>query len=172
MHASNGILFNHESPVRGETFVTRKIVRGIVRILAGNQEKLFLGNLDAIRDWGFAGEYVELMWRILQLKTPIDVVVGTGRSASVRDFVEIVCRQLEIPLKWQGSGLSEVGLLRLGKNFQSVIEIDPEYFRANEVGNLLADASYAQEVLSWKAEVSLEELVRKMIDAEVKLKVT
>jgi GDPmannose 4,6-dehydratase len=170
MHASNGILFNHESPVRGETFVTRKIVRGIVGILAGNQEKLYLGNLDAIRDWGFAGEYVELMWRILQLEIPIDVVVGTGRSASVRDFVEIVCRQLEIPLKWQGSGLSEVGLLRLGKDFQSAIEIDPEYFRANEVGNLLADASYANEVLSWKAKVSLEELIRKMIEAELKLK--
>ena len=171
LHASNGILFNHESPVRGETFVTRKIVRGLVSIMMGKQEKLFLGNLDAIRDWGYAGEYVELMWRILQLKFPVDVVVGTGRSASVRDFVEIVCHQLEIPLMWEGKGLSEVGLLRLGNDVKSAIVIDPGYFRANEVGNLLADASYAHELLSWKVEVPLEELIRKMIEAEVKIKV-
>jgi GDPmannose 4,6-dehydratase len=164
MHATNGILFNHESAVRGETFVTRKIVRGLRSILAGSQEVLYLGNLDAMRDWGYAGEYVELMWKMLQLDKGDDFVVGTGRSVSVRTFVELVAAELQIPFTWEGSGANEVGIR--SDDGQILVRIDEEYYRPNEVNYLLADAAKAFVTLKWKPTVSVEQLVKLMVNEE------
>lgn len=164
MHATNGILFNHESPVRGETFVTRKIVRGLCAISAGIQETLYLGNLEAMRDWGYAGEYVELMWKMLQMPKGDDFVVGTGRSVSVRYFVELVAEELAIPLIWKGSGEDEIGI-RPDTN-QVIIRIDREYYRPNEVNYLLADAKKAFKILDWQPQVTVEKLVEIMVMAE------
>jgi GDPmannose 4,6-dehydratase len=164
MHATNGILFNHESAVRGETFVTRKIVRGLKSILAGSQEVLYLGNLDAMRDWGYAGEYVELMWKMLQLDKGDDYVVGTGRSVSVRTFVELVAAELQIPFTWEGSGANEVGIR--SDDGKILVRIDEEYYRPNEVNYLLADAAKAFVTLKWKPTVSVEQLVKLMVNEE------
>ena len=164
MHATNGILFNHESPVRGETFVTRKIVRGLKAIIGGSQEILYLGNIEAMRDWGYAGEYVELMWKMLQMPHGDDFVVGTGRSVSVRTFVDLVAKELSIPLAWIGEGEDEVGI-RTDTN-QVIIKIDKEYYRPNEVNYLLADAHKALKVLDWKPNISLEQLVLLMVKEE------
>jgi len=166
MFASNGILFNHESPRRGETFVTRKITRGLARIKVGKEEVLYLGNLDAKRDWGYAKEYVEGMWRILQTDAPDDFVLATGETHTVREFVEAVAKRLGFTLKWQGSKESERGIdAHTGK---TIIEIDPRYYRPAEVDLLLGDASKAKSVLGWEPKTRFEELAQLMADADLK----
>ena len=174
MYACNGILFNHESPRRGETFVTRKITRAVANILAGKQKKLYLGNLEAKRDWGFAPEYVECQWLILQQEKPDDYVIGTGESHSVREFVELAFNYAGVEIEWQGNGLSERGIIRSStsadlKIGDVVIAIDPEYFRPAEVDYLLADASKASEKLNWKPKVTFQGLVKIMVDADMEL---
>ena len=165
LFACNGILFNHESPRRGETFVTRKITRAAARIKRGMQECLFLGNLDAKRDWGFAGDYVEAMWLMLQHSEPDDYVVATGETYSVRKFAEMVFSRLDMPLIWQGEGVHEKGIdSRSGK---IVIEIDPKYFRPAEVDLLLGDPAKAKQALNWEPKTSFKELVNMMVDADV-----
>ncbi len=175
--ACNGILFNHESPRRGETFVTRKITRATANIIAGKQKKLYLGNLEARRDWGFAPEYVECQWLMLQQNEPSDYVIGTGENHSVREFVEYAFNYAGIELEWQGKGLNEKGIVssltstaNLNINVGDVlVEIDPYYFRPSEAGYLLADASKAKKKLNWEPKVIFEELVKIMIDADMEL---
>ncbi|RJQ18367.1 MAG: GDP-mannose 4,6-dehydratase [Nitrospiraceae bacterium] len=172
MFACNGILFNHESPRRGETFVTRKITRAVTRIIAGLQNKLYLGNLEARRDWGFAPEYVECQWLMLQQDRPDDYVIGTGESHSVREFVEQSFSYAGIEIEWQGNGLYEKGIVRSSSSSGTntgdvVVEIDPKYFRPAEVDFLLADASKAKEKLRWEPRVTFEELVKIMVDADM-----
>lgn len=163
-HASNGILFNHESPIRGETFVTRKITRAVAAIDAGHQERLYLGNLDAERDWGHARDYVAGMWAILQHDTPGDYVMATGECHSVREFVEIAFEHIGQPIEWRGTGLDEKGyLVRSGT---PVVEINPRYFRPTEVHQLLGDASKARQELNWTPRTSFPELVAEMVDAD------
>lgn len=164
MYACNGILFNHESPVRGETFVTRKITRGLTRIKLGLQEKLYLGNLDSLRDWGHARDYVEMQWRMLQQDRPEDFVIATGVQHSVREFVTLAADILGIKLNWQGSGVQETAV---DLNGATVIAVDPRYFRPSEVDTLLGDPSYAHERLGWKPKVSFEELVKEMVEADL-----
>jgi GDPmannose 4,6-dehydratase len=164
--ACNGILFNHESPVRGETFVTRKITRGIARIKYGLQEKICLGNLDAQRDWGYAGDYVEAMWLILQQEEPDDFVIATGETHSVREFVERAFAAAGITIAWQGSGLDEKAYdVNTGK---VVVEIEPRYFRPTDVDLLRGDSTKAQQKLGWKPRVTFEALVRLMVAADLK----
>ncbi|WP_298435360.1 GDP-mannose 4,6-dehydratase [Geobacter sp.] len=167
MFACNGILFNHESPRRGETFVTRKITRAATRIKLGLQERLFLGNLDAKRDWGFAGDYVEAMWMMLQQPEPDDYVVATGETCSVRLFAEKVFARLDMPLVWQGMGINEKGID--SKTGRIVIEIDPKYFRPAEVDLLLGDPTKAKSNLGWKPRTDFDGLVNMMVDADLKL---
>ena len=163
IHASNGILFNHESPRRGETFVTRKITQGLSKINAGLQECIYLGNIDALRDWGHAQDYVEMMWLMLQQKEPQDYVISTGRQYSVRYFLEICSKQLNWEgLIWEGKGVNEIG--RRSDNGDIVVRIDKRYFRPSEVETLLGDSSLAQEKLGWEPKKSLEELVSEMIE--------
>jgi GDPmannose 4,6-dehydratase len=177
LFACNGILFNHESPRRGETFVTRKITRAVAAILAGRQDKLFLGNLDAKRDWGFAPEYVECQWLMLQQDRPEDFVIGTGESHTVREFVERAFAYAGIELEWKGKGGAEHGIVRsltsAGRSKLKpgsiVIEIDPRYFRPTEVDYLLADPSKAMKVLRWKPKITFTELVKVMVDADLEL---
>jgi GDPmannose 4,6-dehydratase len=159
IHASNGILFNHESPVRGETFVTRKITRGLARIKLGLQDCLYLGNLNARRDWGHARDYVEAMWLMLQQDAPDDYVIATGRQRSVRDFVNAAARELGLMLSWQGSGVEEQALDAGGV---CRVAVDPRYFRPTEVDSLLGDGAKARERLGWSARTSFEELVAEM----------
>ncbi len=166
MYACNGILFNHESPRRGETFVTRKITRGLARILAKKEKCLFLGNLDAKRDWGYAGDYVEGMWRMLQQKKPDDFVLATGQTHSVREFVEECAKYLNIDLAWKGKGTKEVGINK--KNNKTIIKIDPKYYRPAEVDLLLGDPAKAKEKLSWKPKTSFKKLVEIMLKADLK----
>jgi GDPmannose 4,6-dehydratase len=162
MYACNGILFNHESPIRGETFVTRKITRAAVRIARGVQEKLFLGNLSAQRDWGHAKDYVEGMWRMLQQDQPEDFVLATGVTHTVRSFCEMAFDRLNIQLRWEGEGAEERGInVATG---ESIIEIDPRYFRPTEVDLLIGDPTKAKEKLGWTATYTLEEMVAEMID--------
>ncbi|MCK4794931.1 MAG: GDP-mannose 4,6-dehydratase, partial [Desulfobacteraceae bacterium] len=174
LFASNGILFNHESPRRGETFVTRKITRAIARIRLGLQGKLYLGNLEARRDWGFAPEYVEAMWLMLQQDSPDDFAIGTGESHSVREFCQLAFKEAGIQLEWRGSGIEEVGVVassakslppRLG---DVVIAIDPRYFRPTEVEFLLADISRARKEIGWEPKVTFEEVVQIMVSADIK----
>jgi GDPmannose 4,6-dehydratase len=165
MFAVNGILFNHESPRRGETFVTRKITRAVAAIASGHQEALYLGNLDAQRDWGFAGDYVEAMWRMLQIDEPHDFVIATGETTSVRDFCEIAFDYVNLPISWHGTGVDEVGV---GPDGKVLVRIDPRYFRPAEVDLLLGDASFAREKLGWSPTVTLPELVRMMVDSDLK----
>lgn len=165
MFAVNGILFNHESPRRGETFVTRKITKGLSRIKLGVEEKLYLGNLDAKRDWGYAKDYVEGMWRMLQAKTPDDYVLATNETHSVREFVEKTGKILGMDIKWKGKGLNEKGIDK--KTGKTVVEIDPRYFRPAEVDILLGDPSKAKKKLGWKPKVKFEDLVKIMTLADL-----
>ena len=173
IYACNGILFNHESPRRGETFVTRKITRGLARIDAGLDQCIYMGNLDARRDWGHARDYVEMQWRMLQQKIPEDFVIATGRQESVRRFIELTANALgwnkndskkKIGIIWEGSGLNEVG--RRADSGKIVVKIDPRYFRPSEVETLLGDATKAREKLGWTATTTLEELVQEMVNAD------
>lgn len=161
MFACNGILFNHESPIRGETFVTRKITMAVAKIKKGLQEKLYLGNLDAKRDWGFAGDYVEAMWLMMQQDEPDDFVIATGETHSVREFVELAFMEVGIEIEWQGEGVDEVGMDRETCNV--LIEIDSRYYRPTEVEILIGDPSKAKERLGWEAKVGLQELVKMMM---------
>ena len=158
IHASNGILFNHESPIRGETFVTRKITRALSRIKIGLQKTLYLGNLDAKRDWGHARDYAKAQWMILQNKKPDDFVIATGRQHSVREFVNVTAKSLGIKIEWSGKGLKEVGRY---KN-KVIIKIDPKYFRPTEVDSLIGDPTKAKKILGWKSEISFEEMIKEM----------
>jgi GDPmannose 4,6-dehydratase len=166
MFAVNGILFNHESPRRGETFVTRKITRAVGRIRLGLQGKLYLGNLDAKRDWGFARDYVEAMWLMLQATTPDDYVVATGENHSVREFCELAFAHAGIPLCWEGKGTDERGIAPGGR---VLVEIDPNYFRPTEVDSLLGDARRARSKLGWEPRVGFQDLVRMMVDSDLVL---
>jgi len=165
IYACNGILFNHESPVRGETFVTRKITRALARIKLGLQDCLYLGNLDAMRDWGHARDYVEMMWLMLQQPTPEDFVIATGVQYSVRDFVNAAAQEIGLPLRWQGSGVSEHALDSRGRR---IVAVDPRYFRPAEVSTLLGDASKARTKLGWAPRTSFEELVGEMVREDLK----
>jgi GDPmannose 4,6-dehydratase len=167
LYACNGILFNHESPRRGETFVTRKITRAAVRVKLGMQSCLYLGNLDAKRDWGYAGDYVELMWLMLQQTEPDDYVIATGETHSVREFAERAFARLDMKLQWQGSGVHEKGID--AKTGKIVIEIDPKYFRPTEVDLLLGDPTKAKTKLGWEPKVTFETLVTMMVDADLDL---
>ena len=160
LHASSGILFNHESPRRGETFVTRKITRGLSRISTGEQDILYLGNLNAKRDWGHAKDFVEAMWLMLQQDQPDDYVIATGKQYSVKDFVEEAAPYFGMKIVWMGEGLNEVGIDKLSK--KTVIRVDPKYFRPAEVETLLGDASKAKENLGWEPKTSFKQLVEDM----------
>jgi GDPmannose 4,6-dehydratase len=165
MHASNGILFNHESPIRGETFVTRKITRAVASIECGLQQKLFLGNLDALRDWGHARDFVEGMWLILQQDTPDDYVLATGESHSVREFVEKAFSHVGRTIVWCGSGVEEKGVDK--STGKVLIEVDPRYFRPTEVDALLGDPSKAHSKLGWRHKTSFDKLVAEMVQADL-----
>ena len=165
--ACNGILFNHESPRRGETFVTRKIVIALCKIKLGLQKKLFLGNLDAKRDWGHAKDYVEAMWKILQQKKPEDYVIATGKQYSIRVFTNMVCKKLGFDISWSGKGVNEKGLINSRK--KTIIEIDKNYFRPLDVNTLLGNASKARRKLKWKPKYNLNSLIDEMISEEIKL---
>lgn len=165
MYACNGILFNHESPVRGETFVTRKITRALSRIKLGLQDCLYLGNLDAKRDWGHARDYVEAMWLMLQQEQPNDFVIATGKQYSVRDFVSAAANELGLNIEWKGSGVDERGFDVAGR---CVVQVDPRYFRPTEVETLLGDASKAREKLGWVPRAGFEELVSEMVREDFK----
>lgn len=164
-HASNGILFNHESPIRGETFVTRKITRALARIKLNQQEKLYLGNLSALRDWGHARDYAEAMWLMLQQDEPGDYVIATGEQHSVRDFVSIAAARLGISIEWRGSGVDEKGY---DQNGHCIVEVDARYFRPAEVDTLKGDASLARKKLGWGASVKFSQLVNEMVDADLR----
>lgn len=167
MFAVSGILFNHESPRRGETFVTRKVTRAVCRIKLGLQEKIQLGNLDAKRDWGHARDYVEAMHLMLQQTEPQDFVIATGKQYSVRDFCEAAFDEIGITLEWQGQGVDEKAIDR--NTGKTLIEIDPKYFRPTEVDSLLGDPTRANNILNWKAKIGFKELVKEMIDNDMKL---
>ena len=164
MFACNGILFNHESPIRGETFVTRKITRTLSRIKLNLEEKLYLGNLDALRDWGHARDFVELQWLILQQDDPDDWVIATGEQYSVRDFVNEAAKQLDMDLTWKGKGLDEKAYNSDGK---VIVEVDPTYFRPTEVSTLLGDSTKAKNKLNWSPKTTFNELVKEMIDSDL-----
>ena len=165
IYACNGILFNHESPVRGETFVTRKITRALTRIKLGLQKTLYLGNLDAMRDWGHAKDYVEVQWLMLQQKIPEDFVISTGQQYSVRDFVNIAAKELDLNITWNGNGKNERGSV----DGNVIIKVDKNYFRPTEVETLLGDASKAKKKLGWKPKISFKDLVSEMVREDLKL---
>jgi len=167
MHVSNGILFNHESPRRGPTFVTRKITRAVARIHLGTQKVLFLGNINAKRDWGHARDYVEAMWMILQKEKPDDFVIATGETHSVREFIEKAFKVVNVDIKWQGEAVEEVGLN--AATGEVLVRIDPNYFRPTEVDLLLGNPQKAQRELGWKIKVSFDELVREMVTEDIRL---
>jgi GDPmannose 4,6-dehydratase len=181
MYACNGILFNHESPVRGETFVTRKITRGLARIRLGLQDCLYLGNLDARRDWGHARDYVQMQWLMMQQAQPQDYVIATGHQYSVRDFVENAARKLGLAIRWKGGGTDETGVIESRTDVASlanedtppvgstIVRVDPRYFRPTEVDTLLGDATKAREELGWEPRVSFDELVGEMVAEDLKL---
>ena len=166
IYACNGILFNHESPTRGETFVTRKITRGLARIKVGLQDQLYLGNLDALRDWGHARDYVEMQWRMLQQSEPRDYVIATGEQHSVREFIELSAQFLGMEITWEGAGVEEKGIDNQGN---VVVAVDPRYYRPTEVETLLGDASKARRELGWEPKVSFRELVKEMVDGDLKI---
>ncbi len=174
--ASNGILFNHESPVRGETFVTRKITRAASKIALGLQDKLYIGNLDAQRDWGHAKDYVQVMWMILQAKKPDDWVIASGRTSSVRDFLKIAFSCVGIELSFKGKGINERGLVASCKNpkyqldiGREIVVVDPNYFRPTEVDLLIGDSSKAKRELGWEPKYTLETIIQEMMDSDLKL---
>jgi GDPmannose 4,6-dehydratase len=176
MFACNGILFNHESPLRGETFVTRKVTRAVARIALGAQDCLFVGNLNARRDWGHAKDYVEAQWLMLQQPTPEDFVIATGEQHSVRDFITASAKELEIEMGWKGKGADEVGVVAKAsrrwpalKEGQTIVRIDPRYFRPSEVDTLLGDPTKARTKLGWKPKISFAELVAEMMREDVRL---
>ena len=174
MYACNGILFNHESPVRGETFVTRKITRAIARISLGIQDCLFLGNMDAKRDWGHAKDYVEMQWLMLQQDEPEDYCIATGVQYSVRDFVNAAAKELGISLRWEGKGLDEQGIISDAGNTslekgQVIIKVDSRYFRPTEVETLLGDPTKAKEKLGWVPKITLEEMVAEMVREDLSI---
>ena len=164
IYACNGILFNHESPVRGETFVTRKITRALARIKLGLQKTLYLGNLNAKRDWGHAKDYVEVQWLMLQQDKPSDFVIATGKQYSVRDFINLAAKNLDMKIEWKGKGEDEIGIY---KN-EEIIKIDTNYYRPTEVESLLGDASKAKKELGWEPKISFEELVKEMVEKDLK----
>jgi len=166
IYACNGILFNHESPLRGETFVTRKITRALARIKLGLQDSLYLGNLNSLRDWGHAKDYVEAQWLMLQQKEPEDFVIATGEQHSVRDFVHLAAKELDMNIIWKGEGVSEKGYLK--NSSKPIIFVDPRYFRPSEVETLLGDPSKAKEKLQWTPKVTFQELVSEMIKEDFK----
>jgi GDPmannose 4,6-dehydratase len=165
MFACNGILFNHESPVRGETFVTRKITRAVARIKYGLQEQLYLGNMDAKRDWGYAGDYVEAMWLILQHTEPEDFVIATGETHSVKEFTQLSFEEVGIFIEWQGEGVNEVGVDRAtGK---VLVRVDPKYFRPTEVDLLIGNPAKAKRLLGWEPKTTFHELIQSMVKADL-----
>jgi GDPmannose 4,6-dehydratase len=166
LHASNGILFNHESPLRGETFVTRKITRAVAAIELGLEEKIYLGNLDASRDWGHARDYAEGMWRILQQPQPDDYVLATGETCTVRRFAEMAFAEVGREIEWRGKGVEERGIDR--KTGKALIEVHPEYFRPAEVDYLVGDATKARQKLGWHHKTTLPEMVREMVQSDLK----
>jgi GDPmannose 4,6-dehydratase len=167
MFASNGILFNHESPIRGETFVTRKITRGVARIEVGLENTLYLGNLEAKRDWGHARDYIEGMHKILQADAPDDFVLATGETRSVREFVELSFAEVGRKIEWRGKGVEETGIDR--KTGKTLVRIDPVYFRPTEVDLLVGDASKAREKLGWKPKMTLAQLVSEMVAGDLEI---
>jgi len=167
IYACNGILFNHESPIRGETFVTRKITRATAKIHLGLQKKLFLGNLDAERDWGHAKDYVEGMWMMMQQEQADDFVLATGKKISVKEFVELSFNEVGISLEWKGKGVDEKGINKA--NGEVLIEIDANYFRPTEVDLLIGDASKARKKLGWKPQLTIEDMVKEMVSSDIKL---
>ncbi|RPE13246.1 GDP-mannose 4,6-dehydratase [Chitinophaga lutea] len=176
MFACNGILFNHESPLRGETFVTRKITRGVAKIALGMQDKLYMGNLDAKRDWGHAKDYVKAMWLILQQDTPEDYVIATGITNTVRDFIRLSFAEIGVELEFTGSGAAEKGIVKTSTNpayplqpGQEVVAIDPRYFRPTEVDLLIGDPTKANKQLNWQPEYDLQSLVKEMVAADIEL---
>jgi len=167
IHASNGILFNHESPIRGETFVTRKITRAVAAIKQGLEDKLFLGNINAVRDWGHAKDFVDGMWRMLQQKTPGDYILATGEQHSVREFVELAFSEIDINIIWAGKGTEEKGLDE--KSGKILVEIDPRYFRPTETDILLGDPTKAQKILNWQHTTSFAQLIHEMVTHDIDL---
>jgi len=167
IYACNGILFNHESPVRGETFVTRKITRAAAKISLGLQEKVFMGNIDAERDWGHARDYVEGMWLMLQQDKADDFVLATGKKISVRHFIELAFAEVNITVEWKGKGEKEIGINK--GNGKTIIEIDPKYYRPTEVDLLVGDASKAKSVLGWEPKLTVQELVKEMVASDVEI---
>jgi GDPmannose 4,6-dehydratase len=165
IYACNGILFNHESPVRGETFVTRKITRALARIKLGTQKNLYLGNLDAKRDWGHAKDFVEAQWLMLQQQQPEDFVIATGKQHSVRDFINEAAKNLDMDIIWKGKNLEEVA----SYNGKDIIKVDPKYFRPTDVETLLGDASKAKKKLSWVPKISFNQLVKEMVNEDLKI---
>lgn len=174
MFACNGILFNHESPLRGETFVTRKVTRGVAQLALGLQSCLYMGNIDAKRDWGHAKDYVEAMWRILQQEEPEDYVIATGETTSVRDFIRLAFEEVGVEVEFRGEGVEEVGVVKSTTGQyafevgQQVIKIDPRYFRPTEVELLIGDPTKAKQKLGWEPKYSLKELVSEMVEADVR----
>lgn len=168
MYACNGILFNHESPIRGETFVTRKITRALARIKLGLQETLYLGNLEAKRDWGHARDYVEMQWLMLQQVQPEDFVIATGVQYSVRDFLNTAAQELGISIRWEGDGVSEKGYWRTAQGEKLIVAVDPRYFRPTEVESLLGDPSKANAKLGWSPKITFKELVAEMVREDLR----
>lgn len=166
IYACNGILFNHESPLRGETFVTRKITRALARIKVGLQDRLYLGNMDALRDWGHARDYVEMQWMMLQQQTAKDYVIATGEQHSVREFVSLAASHLDIDIRWEGKGAEEKGYDRDGN---VIVAVDPRYYRPTEVETLLGDASRAKNELGWEPRTKFKELVKEMIEEDLRI---
>ena len=165
IYACNGILFNHESPVRGETFVTRKITRALAKIKLGDQKNLYLGNLNSLRDWGHAKDFVEAQWLMLQQKNPEDFVIATGKQYSVRDFINEASKYLDMKIDWRGKNLDEIGYF----NEKAIIRVDPKYFRPTEVNSLLGNSNKAKVKLNWVPKISFEQLVKEMVDNDLKL---
>ena len=164
IYACNGILFNHESPVRGETFVTRKITRALTRIKLGLQKTLFLGNLNAMRDWGHAKDYVEVQWLMLQQDKPDDFVIATGKQYSVRDFINLTAKNLNMKIDWKGKGEKEIGIFEK----KEIIKVDTNYYRPTDVESLIGDASKAKKILGWEPKISFEALVKEMVEEDLK----
>jgi len=165
IYACNGILFNHESPVRGETFVTRKVTRALARIKIGLQDTLYVGNLNARRDWGHARDFVKMQWLMLQQDVPEDYVIATGIQYSIKELIEIAARQLNISVRWEGEGADQKGIEE--KTGQVIVAVDPEYYRPTEVNELLGDASKARDKLGWEPEITFEEMIAEMIEADM-----